>query len=398
MAFAHQVGGHAATILASPLSSSTLIKPASEREFAFYQALGPSLADGHFVGDWTPAFYGTLRAHAPPENATAEPGTEAGRAMSQPDMLVLENLTHRFLRPNVLDIKLGTQLFDEEATDEKRIRMLRAAEATTSATTGVWDTRTQTYVQTDKVFGKSLRPDELDLGMARFFYPQLSPLSVAERATLAGAAQADGHTSGSAAGGATMTTASYAHPQSAPAPDQPPSLASPSTDATAFGPAPLPLDLLLIVLRTLLRRLHELIDVLSDLEVRMRGASLLVVIEGDPDALERAILRASGVSAPATQSSSSRDAAPDEAATADDDDEENGDAESVSTTDEEGNAKPETLLPLEMRLIDFAHTRDATGEGPDEGVLLGLRTVERLWADLVRRLEERERNEADSAS
>lgn len=356
-------------------------------------------------------------------------------------MLVLENLTHRFLRPNVLDIKLGTQLFDEEATDEKRIRMLRAAEATTSATTGirltgfqaspaserrgpeppsssrsscpdqrltdpipyatnaqVWDTRTQTYVQTDKVFGKSLRPDELDLGMARFFHPPLSPLSVAERATLAGAAQADGHTSGSAAGGATMTTASYAHPQSAPAPDQPPSLASPSTDATAFGPAPLPLDLLLIVLRTLLRRLHELIDVLSDLEVRMRGASLLVVIEGDPDALERAILRASGVSAPAIQSSSSRDAAPDEAATADDDDEENGDAESVSTTDEEGNAKPETLLPLEMRLIDFAHTRDATGEGPDEGVLLGLRTVERLWADLVRRLEERERNEPDSAS
>jgi hypothetical protein len=35
-----QVGGHADTILASPLSSSTLIKPASERELAFYQSLG----------------------------------------------------------------------------------------------------------------------------------------------------------------------------------------------------------------------------------------------------------------------------------------------------------------------------------------------------------------------
>lgn len=52
-------------------------------------------------------------------------------------MLVLENLTHRFQRPNVLDIKLGTQLYDEDASDEKKERMQRASEASTSGTTGI---------------------------------------------------------------------------------------------------------------------------------------------------------------------------------------------------------------------------------------------------------------------
>lgn len=80
MAFAHQVGGHADTILASPLSSSTLIKPASERELAFYQSLGPSLAGGDFIQRWTPAFYGTLKAHAPPPVSAAAPAAAAPAA------------------------------------------------------------------------------------------------------------------------------------------------------------------------------------------------------------------------------------------------------------------------------------------------------------------------------
>lgn len=52
-------------------------------------------------------------------------------------MIVLESLTWRFLRPNVLDIKLGTQLYDEDATEEKKLRMIETAKATTSYETGV---------------------------------------------------------------------------------------------------------------------------------------------------------------------------------------------------------------------------------------------------------------------
>lgn len=52
-------------------------------------------------------------------------------------MLVLENLTYRFSKPNVLDIKLGTQLYDEEATAEKQERMEQASKSTTSWHTGM---------------------------------------------------------------------------------------------------------------------------------------------------------------------------------------------------------------------------------------------------------------------
>ncbi len=62
-AFSHQVGGHAASITLSPTGASTVMKPASETELAFYQQLGPHLNEitpGGFIREWTPAFYGTL--------------------------------------------------------------------------------------------------------------------------------------------------------------------------------------------------------------------------------------------------------------------------------------------------------------------------------------------------
>lgn len=191
----------------------------------------------------------------------------------------------------------------------------------------VWDASTQAYVTTAKPFGKSLAVEELALGIARFFYPPLSPPSRAEQAT------------------------SFS---SSPAP----------------VPRALPLDLLLPVLRTLTRRLDSLIALWSTLPLRMRGGSLLIVVEGDPATLEAALLRAA---APGSEAED--------------------DGESVSTTDEEGNAKDHTLLPFEMRLIDFAHTRGLLPgeEGPDEGVLLGLRTTKKLIDELVTQLEEKQR-------
>jgi 1D-myo-inositol-tetrakisphosphate 5-kinase/inositol-polyphosphate multikinase len=51
--------------------------------------------------------------------------------------LVLENLTHPFLKPNILDIKLGTILYDEAASPEKIARMVETARETTSLETGI---------------------------------------------------------------------------------------------------------------------------------------------------------------------------------------------------------------------------------------------------------------------
>ena len=51
--------------------------------------------------------------------------------------LVLENVGHRFKLPHVMDIKLGTILYDDFATPEKRARMEKSARDTTSFETGI---------------------------------------------------------------------------------------------------------------------------------------------------------------------------------------------------------------------------------------------------------------------
>lgn len=51
--------------------------------------------------------------------------------------IVLENISHTFLKPNILDIKLGRVLYDRHASEEKRARMEKTARETTSWETGV---------------------------------------------------------------------------------------------------------------------------------------------------------------------------------------------------------------------------------------------------------------------
>lgn len=49
----------------------------------------------------------------------------------------LENLANRFLKPKILDIKLRTRFYDDEASEEKKAQMIQTAKATTSVETGV---------------------------------------------------------------------------------------------------------------------------------------------------------------------------------------------------------------------------------------------------------------------
>jgi 1D-myo-inositol-tetrakisphosphate 5-kinase/inositol-polyphosphate multikinase len=51
--------------------------------------------------------------------------------------IVLENVAHGFRKPNILDIKLGTILYDEEAPPEKKERMEKKARCTTSGEAGI---------------------------------------------------------------------------------------------------------------------------------------------------------------------------------------------------------------------------------------------------------------------
>jgi hypothetical protein len=54
-----------------------------------------------------------------------------------PQSIVLENLSFPFAKPNILDVKLGTVLYDEDAPPEKVARMEKTARDTTSFETGI---------------------------------------------------------------------------------------------------------------------------------------------------------------------------------------------------------------------------------------------------------------------
>jgi inositol-polyphosphate multikinase len=50
---------------------------------------------------------------------------------------VLENVAHPFVHPNVLDLKMGTLLYDLNASEEKIERMKRRAQDTTTGSEGL---------------------------------------------------------------------------------------------------------------------------------------------------------------------------------------------------------------------------------------------------------------------
>lgn len=286
------------------------MKPCLPAERDFYQAIfgDERLAT---LREFVPKFYGTLRLEGKVDAGSA-PGGEVGadqlrevlvKSAGEPDQgkesIVLENLSHRFRKPNILDIKLGTVLYDHTASEEKKARMEKAARDTTSFETGVrltgfsvYDPASLTYTVTPKEYGKSIKAEQLPEGIARFF------------------------------------------------------------------PETVPREALLKVLGIVHQKLLEIQQTIVNLEFRMVGGSALVVWEGDPKALTRAI----------ETLEEGRDVLEES-----DDDVEDDDPE---VEVDESARKPGPVCVV--KLIDFAHTRLAPGEGPDDGVMTGLGTTLKL--------------------
>jgi 1D-myo-inositol-tetrakisphosphate 5-kinase/inositol-polyphosphate multikinase len=202
---------------------SLLIKPALPLELAFYQSL---TSDSAFqaLRPFVPKFYGILKLEG---QVTADQSSIQPLETREPkESLVLENLSHPFSKPNILDIKLGTVLYDESASPEKVERMIATAKNTTSLESGVrltgfqvYDNTTGKAVNTPKSYGKSIKVSELAEGIAKFF---------------------------------------------------------PSTSTEG-----LPIPVLLPILREILADVKDIREAYSELELRMIGGSLLIIYEGD---------------------------------------------------------------------------------------------------------------------
>ncbi|KAJ7132961.1 hypothetical protein C8R46DRAFT_923614 [Mycena filopes] len=304
-ALSSQVAGHPNSVQATE-DDTLLMKQALPLELQFYQTVAAAAEpEVDALRPFIPKFIGTLSLQgrldvdAPPsETAIAVKPLSGLRTES----LVLENLAHPFLKPNILDVKLGTVLYDESATPDKVARMRKTAESTTSAATGirftgfqVYDNTTGTAVHTPKTYGKSISAAQLPEALARFF-----PIAGAN--------------------------------------------ANPETTDTPSPPLNqgLPAALLHPILELLREDIADIRDALSALEMRLVGASLLILYESDPVRAEEGI---------------------------------------KWMLDDERCSKP--TPPCDVRLIDFAHTRFVPGQGPDAGVLLGFDTFLRLMDEHI---------------
>ena len=238
-----------------------------------------------------------------------------------------------------------------------------------------WHEPSQSYILTPKSYGKSLSPSQLPQGMIRFF-----PLPTDPIPSLIVPLTPPPST-------ATTSVASGVPPTHLPLP---PSLSSPPAPATPMSASgsvtytdhALPAHLLLHVLDILDQEIFRLVSMLESLEMRFVGSSVLVVYEGDEDRLASSVERYES-----RRHLESR--FPDRRTVLEDDDDDGEsevdiDEESTSSDDDEDDGaradarRARRCPPLTLRLIDFAHTRLVDGEGPDEGVLKGLRTLRGL--------------------
>jgi len=167
--FDGQVAGHGGIL---QLPNGTLIKGSNEVELNFYKAVQDlNLPLRKFMPEcynFTPEFQQIKEQYL-----ANKPGC----------FINMQNLLTNYHNPNVIDIKLGTRLYDDAADEMKKQKMIAMANNTTSAATGiqisalqVFDKPEQRIKKIGKTYGKMLTVENLPHALLRFFYNITEPV------------------------------------------------------------------------------------------------------------------------------------------------------------------------------------------------------------------------------
>ncbi|KIW94170.1 uncharacterized protein Z519_05486 [Cladophialophora bantiana CBS 173.52] len=369
VAFDHTAAGHDG--ISSNASGSLIIKPCTQAEIDFYE----SAKDHPLFQAHMPTFIGSLSQHddqdavapllessqdgvaAPPhvdgiatQGAVTEttPGLmrrvswkpSGGKKITTGLAIVLENVVSGFKHPNVLDVKLGVRLWDDDAPLAKRRKLDEVTAKTTSGSLGfrlagmkMWagagaeDAEVEVppaekeYVEVkngyrsyNKYYGQSFSADSVDDAFTTYF---------------GGIVQEEEN------GDAATKRIRFKRQRAE------------------------------FLIRRFIRELESIQYVLENEESRMYSASVLMVYEGDPEALE--------VSIAGEEEEDGRDGV------------DGGEGMLQDDDDDEEDTRPHKVH--ELRLIDFAHARWTPGEGPDQNAIKGIQSLLAILRDLVAKAE-----------
>ncbi|KAF9148952.1 hypothetical protein BG015_009293 [Linnemannia schmuckeri] len=365
----NQVGGHDG-VLSMGDDNEIIVKPALPQELKFYEE---SVLHAELAA-WMPTYYGTLtltrnqpgQAGGDQTSTSAGPTIKALNGYALSDMMAastldqqdganaaaaaiaetdvvaaeaedngaiddecicLENVSLGFKKPCVLDLKMGTQLFDDDASEEKKARLGAVAANTTSLPLGfrmtgfeVYDSEKDSFTKYSKHYGKGLTEDTVLDGFRAYFAAKLGP----ERMRL--------------------------------------------------------------IIERFINDLTDFLATIETQELRMRSSSLLMIYEGDAEAFDAGVaIEQEKIAAVVARAQAHMEKSAREDQEGDDEDEENDeddeDDEDYDEDDEEDGEVGQKVT--DMRLIDFAHSTWTPGQGPDEGVVKGVKSALALFEKLL---------------
>ncbi|KAF2855832.1 SAICAR synthase-like protein [Plenodomus tracheiphilus IPT5] len=199
-AFGNAAAGHDGVL--SDETGAVVVKPCTPAEISFYESVTASHPD---LVPFLPTFMGELSLSADQaaveavESGTIETAEGVqrlhGKKLSTDIHIVLENITNGFKKPNVLDLKLGAQLWDDAAKPEKRARLDEVSNKTTSGSLGfrIAGMRTykgaevpevpddlKDYVEADKeggywvfnkMYGRKFSTEDINDGFVAYVFP-----------------------------------------------------------------------------------------------------------------------------------------------------------------------------------------------------------------------------------
>ncbi|GES59894.1 arginine metabolism regulation protein iii [Aspergillus terreus] len=412
VAFDHVAAGHDG--VRCTLSGSYIAKPCTPEEVDFYEssALHPAFRDfmPTYIGTLTsgeqqqslaavaeqtgaivlPASKDSSNSDAPVPTATPQPtAAEAASTPADPETawvpsngkkldtglsIVLENVACGFKRPNVLDVKLGARLWADDAPLTKRAKLDAVSKETTSSTLGfrIAGMKVWTGVNSETDEGGKTDP------------------------------YATKHEGGEGARGEVIEKDGYRRYDKWYGRSFHAENVRDGFETFLAGAKAGPVDRSKMVARRFADALRNVQQVLETEESRMYSSSVLIVYEGDPEAMELAL----------EEENKAKENPPEE----EDDEEEDfdlqlqpdGSFQVVDLPVGQGGAPqqainisidPETAPQLadlededeeespkvhDLRLIDFAHASWTPGQGPDENVLMGVRGLVKLFEELAK--------------